>query len=362
MFNNVLDLHKSFWHHKPAPRPLFGCNIGMFSNEHCPLTMGAMPRGIIEPDDIDIGLFLRDCENLYVAHNELNDDYPFAASPFVYIPWMEAIMGCAIMASDTSMWANPCVADWNTWEWKDVGTENLWTAKLFEILEALIKHAAGRFPVAATMMRGPSDIYAAMRGAARFPLDFYDHPDSTREALRKCADVFIKLGKEQLALIPESNEGFMDGDRGTRVWAPDKVLWLQEDAMALLSPEIYRDFILPEDRRIGTEFSCVALHLHNSALWALDDIVAVREIDAIELNLDGENSDAEETLTGWKKIIAHKPLIVWRAFGQDFRNWLDRMLDELPASGLSIQVTARSLDEAKMAKEQFLQAVEANFK
>lgn len=357
IYGSALERHKAFWEHGPSDKPLFCCNIGMFVQDHCPLTMKALPQGIVKPGDINIQLFLEDCDNLYLTHRELADDYPFVASPFVFIPWMEAIMGCTVMSSKSTIWAEPCVTDWETWEWKDNIKENPWTQKLLEIMEALTRYA-GRFPVSATMMRGPSDILAAMRGAVQLPLDILDYPDVMRGAVKKCADAFIEIGKEQLKLIPESDDGYMDGDRGFRVWSPDKMIWLQEDAMALLSPKIYREFIFQEDRRICSEFGGTAFHLHGSALWAVDDLVSAPEIDVIEMNLEAANCDIEGTFEGWRKIVVKKPLIIWRLYQDDFWLWLDRILKEYPARGLSIQITAKDLEEAKMIKEGFLKAVD----
>ncbi|MDO8686033.1 MAG: uroporphyrinogen decarboxylase family protein [Clostridiales bacterium] len=355
IYGKVLEKHRAFWEHRPSDRPLLGCNIGMFVHHHCPLTMKGIPEGIVKPDDINVQLFLEDCENLYLAHKELGDDYPFIASPFVFIPWMEAIMGCPVRASESSIWAEPCVNDWETWEWKSIIGENPWMHKLLEIIEVLVKHAAGRFPVSATMMRGPSDILAAMRGAGQLPLDMLDYPDRMRNAVRLCADAFIEIGKEQLKRIPDSDEGYMDGDRGFRVWAPERLIWLQEDAMALLSPQIYREFFLPEDRRICNAFAATAFHLHGSALWMVDDLIASPEMDVIELNLEAANCDVEGTFKAWKKIRQYKPLVIWRLYDEDFWAWLDKVLNEIPAQGLSLQVTVMNLEEGKKVKSGFLE-------
>lgn len=353
-FGSALKRHIDFWKLETTDRPLFGCNIGFYINEHCPLTISNLPIGLITPGDISIDLFLEDCENLYKAHRQLADDYPFVASPFTYIPWMEAIMGCPIMASEASIWAEPCVLDWHSWEWQDSILHNEWAQKLFEILKRLVDHSAGRFPVSATLMRGPSDILAAMKGAGELPLDIMDYPDLMQFAVKKCADAFIEIGKEQHRLIPICNEGYMDGDRGFRVWAPEKVIWLQEDAMALLSPRIYRDFFLNEDRRICNNFPATAFHLHGSALWAIEDLIQSPDIDVVELNLESAHCDMEGTLAGWKKInSAKKALIIWMQYREDLKYWLERIIKEIPAAGLSIQVTAKDLDEAKRAKDIF---------
>jgi len=222
-----------------------------------------------------------------------------------------------------------------------------WARKLIELMEALVDHSNGRYPVAATLMRGPADLLSAMRGATRYALDFYDCPDLVRRAAEMCAEVWIEAGKAQLELVPDSSVGYMAGAHGLRSWAPDKLIWLQEDAMALLSPRLFRDVILPLDRQIASEFPCVAFHLHGSALWAVDDLVAAPELNVIELNYESAQTDEEGTFAGWHNIQECKPLVIWKEFnGDEFWPWLDRVAAEFEPQNLSIQLTTSTLEEA----------------
>jgi hypothetical protein len=358
MFGNTLDRYQAFWNRLDTDRPLWGCNIGFFVNERYPRVMEKIPPGLVRPEDIQVDLFLQDCENLYSAYQKMGDDYPYVGASFIYIPWMEAIMGCPIKSSHTSFWAEPWVKDWKDWHWQKPTLENPWLQKLLELMRALVKHADGRYPVAPTLMRGPSDMLAAMRGAAQLPLDLIDFPDIMKRAINLCAEVWIEVGKAQLALIPESKEGYVAGEHGLRTWAPDKVIWLQEDAMALLSPPLYREFFLPVDRYIAGEFPCLAFHLHNSALWAIEELVGVPEINVLELNLDDiGHSDVEGTFRGWKKIQAHKPLVMWWSYEEGFWSLLKRVLEEFPSRGLAIQVVVKDAEEGKKVRAGFLEAV-----
>lgn len=360
-----LERHRAFLKRELSDRPLFHCIIGFYMHQVFPRLSEDIPRGPVTPDQIRVDLFLEDCERLYQAYKELDDDFPFVGEAFVFVPWMEAIMGCPIQNSGTSMWAEPAVNDWETWHWEKPSLDsNPWAQKLLELTEALVEHSAGRYPVATTLMRGLADMLSAMRGPSRFPLDFYDCPDTIRRAAELCAEVWIEVGKAQLALIPASSTGYVGGGPGILFWAPDKIIWLQEDAMALLSPKIFREFILPLDRRICREFPYVGFHLHGSALWAIDDLVLVPELDVIELNYEAAESDVEGTFAGWRKIQEHKPLIIWgpcdptiwRGHDTTPEFWLNRVWKEFPPRGLSIQTTGSTLEEALALKARILGA------
>jgi hypothetical protein len=314
--------------------------------------MEKMPSGPVQPENILVSELLQDCDARWEAQQGIGD-FPFTGSPFPSIPWLEAIAGCPIMASPTSFWAEPCLADYRTWQWPGRVLENPWARKLLELMQELVEHSRGRYQVSPSLMRGPSDILAALRGASQFALDFLDTPEHVRPALQRCAAIWREMAQAQLELIPPSSEGYIALESSLRAWAPQRLLWLQEDAMALLSPKLYAEFVLPLDRQLSSLFPAVAFHLHGNALWAIDELTHVPGIDVLELNLEAAFVDVPGTFAGWKKIQEHKPLVMWRLYDEDFPAWLEKVRREFPARGLSIQVTARNLEEARKVQSEF---------
>jgi len=352
MTEDVKGRHEAFWNRRPTDRPLWGVSIGFFLNEAYPHAMERIPPGPVHPADIPIEQILRDCDERFVLHQGLGD-FPCTCGPFSGIPWLEAIAGCPVMASPTSFWAEPSCNDLGAWRPSGPARESAWGRKLLELMAALVEHAGGHYQVSPALMRGPLDILAALRGSSGLVLDLIDHPGHVAAALEHCAAIWEEIGRAQLALIPRSRHGYFALDGALRSWAPDKLLWLQEDAMALLSPDLYRRHVLPLDRKLSQSFRCVAFHLHGSALWAIDELVKVPGIDVLELNLEDALCDVEGTFSGWKKIQEHKPLVVWRKYGSDFGPWLERICRELLPVGLNIQVSVRNRAEAEHVREAF---------
>ncbi len=324
--------------------PLFGCTLGMFTKEHLPRTTAAFPSRELVPEDIDVEAFLADCEDLYNAHEQMNDDFPFVAAPVVSIPWMEAIMGCPIMCKDNSIWAEPCVEDWDDWEPPKDIENNPWVVKLCEIAKRLCERSRGRFPVALTLMRGPADIISAMRGAQNYIWDMIDEPENMALIAQKIADVYIAVAKAQFNAIPQGNEGYICGDQGMRLWRPERFVWLQEDALALLSPQIYRQVIYPADCKIIKEFGHGAFHLHATALWAIDELFKIPGLDTIELNLESATIDLEETFAAWEKIRNNRTLVIWAQYEENFEGWMSRFLKDIPHSGVNFQIALFDAD------------------
>ena len=351
--------HSAFLKMAPTDRPLLGSFLfGYFMNEQYPSLTEAIPDGPITPDDINVHLFLQDCERLYQAYEELDDDYPFVGGPFFGVPWMEAIMGGKVISSPTSMWVEPVIEDWDDWHWERPSLDsNRWAQKLLRLMEAVVEHSNGRYPVGPSLMRGPGDILSALRGPSILPLDYYDHPEDVKRAAELCADVWIELGKAQLARVPTSTTGYACGCHGLRIWAPDKIIWLQEDVLSLLSPWFYRDFFLQQHRRIASEFPWVAFHLHGTVLWPVDELLSMPEIDVLQLGYE-PLADFEGLLAAWRKIQGQKPLVIWVDFMlPSFWSCLERIMDELLPAGISFQTTVPSLEQALEVKERVIKSI-----
>jgi len=321
------------------PRPLFGCTLGMFTKEHYPRATAALPDRQLLPEDIDIEAYLADCDDLYLAHEKMNDDFPFVSAPMTSIPWMEAIMGCPIMCKDNSIWAEPCITDWAEWQPPEDLSENSWFRRLCQLTEAMVAHARGRYPVSVTLMRGPADVISAMRGAQNYVWDMIDEPEQMRIIAEKIADVYIAAAQAQLERIPDTEQGYLCGDQGMRIWQPQKFIWLQEDALSLLSPALYRQTILPADQKIVETFGHAAFHLHFNCLWMIDFLLDIPQIEVIELNLESAAVDLDATFAGWEKIRTKKPLVIWAQYDPDtFQSWMERFLREIPHEGVNFQI------------------------
>ncbi len=199
---------------------------------------------------------------------------------------------------------------------------------------------------------------AAMGGAQQLPLSLCDYPELMKRAVNICAEVFAEIWNAQHELIPSSPQGYMSGT--FRLWAPHKIAWLQADAMALLSPALYREFFLPVDRRLCRQLPVVAFHLHDSALWGVDKLTAIDELAVFELGFDATPGAEEDTFEACKRAQRLKPLIIWRMYQPDqFWPWLDQVLRELSPAGLSIQITVADAAAAKEVVSGFMKKARA---
>lgn len=337
----------AFLQRQEVERPLLACTWGSyFPLEMFPAGAASLPQGYLQPDMIRVEAFLPDYERYYRFHQEAADDVPWVAAPFLGIPWTEAILGCPVAASSETIWSEPYVQDWDQVADLAFSPDNPWVQKLREFMTVLGEYSGGRFPVGTTLMRGPSDMLAALRGHTNLALDLYDCPDKVARAAELVTDIFIHAMKAQLELATGFGGGYCSGYI-FRLWAPQKCAWNQSDTAAFLSPRFYRQLILPHDQRIAQSVDYCFFHLHPPALYAADALVDVPEVSVIEVNVDYGGPTATDMIPTFAKIQQRKPLVIWGRLREED---LENILTNLSPRGLCLAPIVDSVEEAKAIK------------
>jgi hypothetical protein len=115
------------------------------------------------------------------------------------------------------------------------------------------------------------------------------------------------------------------------------------DAVALLSPALYEQFIFPADFRIAQCFENAIIHLHPSRFIPSRQLISTN-LAAIELHIDHDGPRAERLEQHYRTILGSKPLLIWGDLtGAD----LDFIFSRLPYQGLAVNVVVSSPKEAQ---------------
>jgi hypothetical protein len=172
-----------------------------------------------------------------------------------------------------------------------------------------------------------------------------DEPDEVRETVEKLTDYWIAFGRCLQNALPVFHGG--TGSFFYSLWCPGRVMWLQEDAVALLSPSLYEEFIYPADRRIASAFENTIIHLHPSRLIPTKQLVAT-DLAAIELHIDHDGPRAEALVEHYRTVLAAKPLLIW---GDLTDADLDFVLTRLPHQGLAVNLVVDSVERARQISD-----------
>lgn len=357
--NERLFMNKAFWDRASIDRPLIGVSVNI-TFPAVSFTDLETEKGRIVPETIDPKAFLSDWDQSYEHTENRGEDLFMAPSPYSGIPWMEAIAGCEVYASPVSksIWAeHPNIS----WENSRVGFDprNPWLLKLVECTAALREHAGGRYPIGTPIMRGVSDMAAALLGPQRMVLELYDHPQQMEDLFDRCTDIW--QGVSQVLAVERGL--FLDGQTAgrRRVWSPGTCLLYQDDAAALLSPTLYRKYCIPKTHEILQTFDRSMIHTHSNSLRIMvDGLIELDSLDAVEVLIDPTGPNIAELVPVFKKIQQYKSLLIVGDLREMSLSDIRLMLRELSPQGLCILPKVDTEEEAKAVFTQVLSTCQAN--
>ncbi len=344
-----LDRCRAFWAREDVDRPLLAAWVGSYEVAHLyPEGLAQLPEGELTPADIHPEAFRRDYEALFENHRQAAADVPWSGFPLMVLPWVEAIAGCRIVHSAGNIWAEPWLDSYHRLE--DGGSLEIrtdWLSKLLEFTEWLVALSGGRFPVAISLMRGPADVLAAIRGAQNSVLDLMDNPAAVKPLLERITDIWVQVAQAQLSLIPPFAGGY--GWSVQNLWSSQPAGWFQDDAIAYWSPSLYRVYAAPCEMRLSRSMARTGCHLHSSAIFTVDELVEMPDLDVIEMNLDVVGKSIPEMIPTFQRILETSRLYVWGSFTLDD---LVTMKEKLPARGLALQVMGETPEAVRAMIDQ----------
>lgn len=241
---------------------------------------------------------------------ECYGDHIRVEAPYARVPWVEAILGCPIHATiqGGSMRPRAFVHTWEDWHTVTPWRQD-WFDALMQLTDLLAARSGGRYAVAQTLMRGPSDLAEAVLGPELMCLSLYDHPRELASFLEVVTDVFIRILRGQLERIPPIEQGMVNP---FGIWSPGTVVRTQCDASSFLSPRQYAEWFLPYDVRICEAADYSVIHLHSGSLHTVDALLQVERPHAIQVTIDPEPSGPPVIglIPTFARILEVKPLIV----------------------------------------------------
>jgi hypothetical protein len=337
-----LDRYTRFWKRSPVERPLIGFSVGGWFPLQSYRSMQKL-RGKpgLTPDDFRPEEFLPDYEGVIALWGGVEDDMIRGVAPIPPFPWLEAMLGCRVQIGDESVWAEEGGFEYAELDRVDFSDENPWRRKYLEFVATLKAYFADRVPVGQPILRGPSDMIAAMRGSSEMIFDLYDHPDEFRRLAARCTEFAIDLVRAQHAVTGPFAGGYLIEQLG--LWAPGRLARLQEDSSALFSPDLYTRLLQPWDRRMAEAFPYAAIHLHSSSLFLLEPILDVKALDCIQINKDVGNTAVADMMPFLQMVQARNRSLLIR--GKLTMDDLALLRANLSPNGLYLQIVVETATE-----------------
>ena len=221
------------------------------------------------------------------------------AVPATYTNWgasaAAAFFGSTPVFSKTSVWYTEVIRNWEQWKWEFDKHTNVWWKTIYEITHYLSEHADGRYFVGMPEFGNAADNLSLMRGMDNLAIDCIEDPEVIERAIDFMEKHWIDLHEELFQLTRKVNDegGVLPW---MSLWAPGRIDQLACDFSTVLSPQMFRDYFVPDINKLGawTEYGMYHLDgpacIHNH----LDTLLEVECIKAIEFT---PGAGAPPTLT-----------------------------------------------------------------
>ena len=329
---SILERHRRFWARAAVDRPLLA---RLPTREWRPrpysLTGG---REAIDPTEIQAADI--DLERFVGTSAEQTGDFIGHVGPAYPEAWMGALIGCPIYASAYGCVAKSTGIDLATAA-EEFSVEQAfnsdWALLMDRVLQRAGEIAGDTLPVRQLHHRGVVDMLAAFLGEEALCRAVYDAPDDVRALAGKFAQLNVRAARRGLERRRPWHGGYAS------VWslfAPGPHFDYQMDASSLFSPKVYGELFLKHDRAVVKEFEYSLMHLHGCGLHQLDNVLALDELSAVQINLDRETGacDKQLILSCCRRVQeAGKSLLI---VGDLTDDELDELVASLDPRGLAI--------------------------
>jgi hypothetical protein len=340
-----IDRYRNFWARGETDRPLTGFTlVGWFPMNDFAASRRWPQDGFLTPEMIDVPSMVADHLRLLEEGDLMDDDLIRGACPAnVAIPWLPALLGCRLRVLPQNVLGDERRLSWDEALSITPDTAGPWWAKYTEFLHALVEASAGRFPVSHSAEIGPTDLHAVLRGHTDCLLDYSDEPELSARLLDHLASVFAEFFEHTWRILPRFHGGCFDAQYS--LWSPGAIIRMQEDATAVYSRRLCRQFVQPVNRAVAARFEAPFIHLHSTSMFLLEEFLAVEEIRCFEINNDDIGPPIGKMIPFYRRVQqAGRPLLVRGSFTPD---QLRLLTGELDPRGLMLLIMVKDMNEAE---------------
>lgn len=216
----------------------------------------------------------------FATHDFLGDAIPFYYAEFA-ASHFAALLGCDLRfdADSSGGWTEPSLvnADLDTVEIR-FQREGPWWRRTAEFLQVLAERLRGKALIAGPTLVSNLDALAGLRGTQQLLMDLVDRPRAVKRALRQITRAYGEILDDVARILQYDELGAI-----TRhgVYATGRVGVPQCDFSAMISPAMFREFVVPELREEAGRLDVAEYHLDGPG--AIDHMGAVLDLDDIDL-------------------------------------------------------------------------------
>jgi hypothetical protein len=333
-FEEAIPRLKAFWKNEFTDRPCMAITAPK-----------QKPRFVKTPDTLkqqwtDHDYLIDKCEAVMESKYYAGEAVPIFR-PNLGPDFFSALLGGIINYQETTSWVEPFL-DWNnppdfkinenSFEWK-------WHLQLYDRIKT---RAADSYFVTVPDCHSGGDSLMSMRGGSNLCLDIYDHPEEIKQAMTKLQQallLFNRAFRKKVEAIGQNGHV----TSWLETWSDVYAVPVQLDLLALISPQMFKDFFLDEVKLQCSVAEHTIFHVDGPDAIKHLPIIYDLPVNAIQWVHGAGNGPMTKWIDLLKDIQAHgKALHIGCK-----KDEIETLITELSSNGLYIHTTAESPQQAQ---------------
>lgn len=274
----------------------------------------------------------------FESHDYLWESIP-CLFPYFGTAGIAEYAGCKPNYTPRTTWFEPCLDEPDASGVSFVNRD-AFTRQKDAIAEA-IRLSKGDYAVTVTDNCGIADALAAIRGSENLLMDMITDEDFVTEGIQRLLAIYKETQDELFDLVEENNEGSILS--WMHLWAPKRCAQMQCDLSVMISPEMFKKFIMPELEELCSFLDYPVYHFDGQEqIRHLDMLLSIDRLRAIQWTpVEGQPKTSSFIPQLQKIQKAGKNLILIPQTDE-----IEILLDNLSSRGLHMVISAENREEA----------------
>jgi len=186
-------------------------------------------------------------------------------------------LGCTAVETPQTVWFEPCIDDPDEASFQ-VKPDNFYWDFQLRLVRRIVEAGEGRYITEFPDLIEGLDTLAAMRGIDALLMDLIDRPEWVAEALGQITEQYSECYDALYELVRDDV-----GGSHWWIWAPGRLAKLQCDISAMISAEMFGDFMVPVLREMTSRLDYSFFHWDGvGALSHHDHLLSLPDLDMIQ--------------------------------------------------------------------------------
>lgn len=194
---------------------------------------------------------------------------------------LAAFLGCDQIFTHDTNYFKPVIKNWGSYKPNFDPQNSKWWKFTQELTSVMVEAGRDKYFVNLPDFQGTIDSLAHMRGFSQLCLDLYSYPEKIKEALNY---MFESVYKPTFTEIRKILTRYTDlTTHWIGIISDKKHDVLQADSLALISPKMAKEFIIPMVRKEAAYLERSIFHFDGpKAVDKLDLLLDIKELDGIQ--------------------------------------------------------------------------------